>query len=105
VSPKTSLESSDTHALVIQYFKLRAVGNRYIGQVEPMLCNSLPQSLRAGTLASANAAPGTVTALLRSYLLATAFGGHSSNQPALLHSSVAGMTTQKRAAFGAVSML
>jgi DNA mismatch repair ATPase MutS len=37
--------------------------------------NSLPHSLRAGTLACTDATPGTVSALLRCYLLATHFGG------------------------------
>jgi len=52
--------------------------------VGPRLWASLPHSLRAGALACSDATPGTVTALLRLHLLATHFGGLSSDQTLLL---------------------
>jgi len=60
-----------------------------------MLWNSLSQSRRAGALASSDATPGTVTALLR--LLATHFGGLLSDQTLLLPLSVERVGVRKRA--------
>ncbi len=50
--------------------------------------NSLPHALRAGTLAGTDAIPGTVTAEIRSFLLATHFGGPSHDLTSLPSSTV-----------------
>ena len=50
--------------------------------------NALPHSLRAGALACTDATTGTFSALLPSHLLATSFGGLSSDWTSLPAPSV-----------------
>jgi len=65
--------------------------------VGPRIWNSLPHSIRAGALACCDATPRTVTALLRLHLLATHFGGLSSDQTLFLPPSVEQVVVRKRA--------
>jgi len=92
-----TLQSSDTPTLTVPNFKLKTVGDRSFCSVGPKLWNSLPHSLRAGALACSDATPGTVTAHLRLQLLATHFGGLSSDQTLLLPPSVERVVVRKRA--------
>ena len=82
-APARALRSSDSPRLAIPHFKLKTVGDRSFCSVGPRMWNSLPHSLRAGTLACTDATPGTVSALLRCYLLATHFGGFSADLSSL----------------------
>jgi len=95
--PSRTLRSSDTPTLAVPNFKLKTVGDQSFCSVGPRLWNSLPHSLRAGALASSDATPGTVTALLRVHLLATHFGGLLSDQTLLLPPSVGRVVVRKRA--------
>ena len=95
--PTRSLRSSDTPTLKVPNFKLKTVGDRSFSSVGPRLWNSLPHSLRSGALACSDATPGTVTTLLRLHLLATHFGGLSSDQPVLLPPAVERVVCRKRA--------
>ncbi len=73
-----SLRSTDGHSLVVPFFKLRTVGDRSFGSVGPRLWNDLPLCYRDGSLIRTDADPGTsFSALLRSYLEAACYSGHS----------------------------
>jgi len=69
--------------LAVPTFKLKTVGDRSFCSSGPRAWNSLPPSLRAGTLACTDATPGTVSNLLRCYLLATHFNGFSPDSSSL----------------------
>jgi len=77
------------------HFKLKTVGDQSFCSIGPRLWNSLPHSLRAGAVNCSDATPGTVTALLRLHLLATHFGGLSSNQTMLSPPSVECMACKR----------
>ncbi len=71
VAPR-ALRSSDTHSLLIPFFRLRTVGDRSFCSAGPRLWNKLPQFLRDGTLFCTAADPGTsFSARLHSYLITT----------------------------------
>jgi hypothetical protein len=78
-TPARALRSSDFPTLAVPLFKLKTVGDRSFCSAGPRAWNSLPPFRRAGTLACTDATPGTVSALLRCYLLATHFEGLSSD--------------------------
>jgi hypothetical protein len=77
--PTRTLRSGDSPTLSVPRFKLKTVGDRSLCSVGPRMWNALPHSLRAGALACTDATTGTFSALLRSHLLATSFGGLSSD--------------------------
>jgi len=92
-----TLRSSDTPTLTVRNFKLKTVGDWSFCSGGPILWNSLPHSLRAGTLACSDDTPGNVTALRRLLLLATHFGGLLSDQTLLFPPSVERVGVRKRA--------
>jgi hypothetical protein len=94
--PTRVLRSCDSSSLTIPRFKLKTVGDRSLCSVGPRMWNALPHSLRAGALACTDATTGTFPALLRSHLLATSFGGISSDLASLPTPSFA-RTSEKRA--------
>jgi len=84
-TPVRASKSSDFQILAVSNSKLKTVGDRSFCSSGPRAWNSVPPSLRAGALACTDATPGTVSALLRCYLLATHFDGFrpdSSSLPA-----------------------
>ena len=87
-TPARALRSSDFPTLAVPLFKLKTVGDRSFCSAGPRAWNSLPPSLRAGALACTDATPGTVSALLRCYLLAAHFDGLSSDFSLLPASTV-----------------
>lgn len=86
--PTRVLRSSALPTLAVPPFKLKTVGDRSFCSAGPRAWNSLPPSLRAGALACTDVTPGTVSTLLRCYLLATHFGGLSSEFSSLPASTV-----------------
>ena len=82
-TPVRALRSSDNPTLAVPTFKLKTVGDRSFCASGPRAWNSLPPSLRAGALACTDATPGTVSNLLRCYLLATHFDGFSPDSSSL----------------------
>jgi len=67
---------------------LTSIGDRSFCSSVPRAWNFLPPSLRAGALACTNATPGTVSHLLRCYLLATHFDAFSHDSSLLPATSV-----------------
>ncbi len=94
-APIRTLRSTDSPRLAVPHFKLKTVGDRSFCSVGPRMWNSLPHSLRAGTLACTVATPGTVSALLHCHLLATHFGGFSSDLSSLTATSVVSESSLK----------
>jgi len=86
--PVRALRSSDFPSLAVPTFKLKTVGDRSRCASGPRSLNSLPPSLRAGALACTDATPGTVSNLLRCYLLAIYFNGFSPDLSSLPATSV-----------------
>jgi len=82
-SPLRALRSSNNPTLAVPTFKLKTVGDRSFCASGPRAWNSLPPSLSAGALACTDATPGTVSALLRCYLMATHFDGFSPDSSSL----------------------
>jgi len=78
-----ALRSSENPTLAVPTVKLKTVGERSFCSSGPRAWNSLPPSLRAGALAGTAATPGTVSALLCCYLLATQFDGFSPDSSSL----------------------
>ncbi len=94
-TPVRTLRSSDFPTLAVPSFKLKTVGDRSFCSAGPRAWNSLPPSLRTGALACTDATPGTVSALLRCYLLATHFEGLSSDFSSLPATTVARSLRQR----------
>jgi len=74
---------------------LIAAGDRSFCSIGTMVWNSFLRSPDGGALACVRSAPGTVTALLHSCLLATHCGGPSSAQPRLIPAAVVEMAIRK----------
>jgi len=82
-TPVRSLRSSDYPTLAVPTFKLKTVGDRSFCSSGIRAWNSLPPSLRVGALDCTDATPGTVSARLRCYLLATHFDDISPDSSSL----------------------
>jgi len=76
-TPVRTFRSSDFLSLAVPTFIFKTIVDRSFCSSGPRACNSLPSSLRAGTLACTDAIPGTVSAMLCCYLLAIHFDGLS----------------------------
>jgi hypothetical protein len=59
-APARALRSSDSPRLAIPHFKIKTLGDRSFCSVGPRIWNSLPHSLRVGTLACIDVTPGPV---------------------------------------------
>jgi len=87
-TPVRSFRSSDYPTLAAPTLKLRTVGHRSFCSSGPRAWNYLPPSPHAGALAYNDATPGTVSALIRWYLLPTYFDGFSTDSSSLPATSV-----------------
>jgi len=83
-----ALRSSDFPSLAVPFFKLKTVGDRFFCSSGPRAWKSLLPALRAGALACTDVTPGTVSTLLRCYLLATHFDGFAPDSCSLPATSV-----------------